>query len=40
MSTAIKLDKIDRAILDVLQIKADSSIGEISEQVGLTHTPC
>lgn len=40
MSTAIKLDKIDRAILDVLQTKADSSVGEISEQVGLTHTPC
>ena len=33
-------DKTDIAILNVLQAKADSSVADISEKVGLSHTPC
>lgn len=34
------LDQIDRKILDILQRNADFPIGDISEKVGLTQTPC
>lgn len=36
----ISLDKIDRAILSVLQHKADIPVAELAEKVGLTVTPC
>ena len=36
----MQFDQIDRAILNALQLKADSTVAEISEQVGLSHTPC
>lgn len=34
------LDKIDKAILDVLQANATASLQEISERVHLSATPC
>lgn len=34
------MDKIDKAILEVLQVDASASLQEISEQVGLSATPC
>ncbi|WP_218354484.1 Lrp/AsnC family transcriptional regulator [Alteromonas lipotrueiana] len=36
----ISIDKIDRAILGLLQTNADLSVTEVAEQVGLTTTPC
>jgi Lrp/AsnC family transcriptional regulator len=35
-----KLDKVDRAILDILQADALASLQDISAQVGLSSTPC
>lgn len=37
---ADNLDKIDLSILRILQENADLNINEISERVGLSHTPC
>ena len=34
------MDKIDKAILEVLQVNASASLQEISEQVSLSATPC
>ncbi len=36
----MKLDETDLRILRLLQEKADLPIAELSEQVGLSHTPC
>lgn len=36
----MKLDKFDREILRVLQRDATVSMAELSQQVGLSHTPC
>ena len=36
----ISIDKIDRAILSLVQTNADLSATEIAQQVGLTTTPC
>lgn len=36
----MKLDKFDREILRVLQKDATVSMAELSQQVGLSHTPC
>lgn len=36
----MKLDKFDREILRVLQRNATVSMAELSQQVGLSHTPC
>ena len=36
----MKLDEIDRNILRILQRNAGVKIGEIADQVGLSHTPC
>lgn len=36
----IKIDKFDREILRVLQRDATVSMAELSQQVGLSHTPC
>lgn len=40
MDQEIKLDKFDRAILRALQRNARASLQEISEEVGLTTSPC
>ncbi len=40
MDQQIKLDKFDRAILRALQRNARASLQEISEEVGLTTSPC
>ena len=40
MEQQIKLDKYDRAILRALQRNARASLQEISEEVGLTTSPC
>ncbi|WP_343635103.1 Lrp/AsnC family transcriptional regulator [Roseateles sp.] len=40
MEQQIKLDKFDRAILRALQRNARASLQEISEEVGLTTSPC
>jgi Lrp/AsnC family transcriptional regulator len=37
---AMKMDDIDRKILDLLQRDATLSIAEIGERVGLSQTPC
>ena len=34
------MDKIDRKILQVLQVNARASLQEIGQAVGLSHTPC
>lgn len=34
------LDRIDRRILDELQDRADVSMQELGDRVGLSHTPC
>ncbi|WP_412727734.1 Lrp/AsnC family transcriptional regulator [Alteromonas sp. D210916BOD_24] len=34
------MDKIDRAILSVLQQNAETPVAELAEKVGLTVTPC
>lgn len=34
------MDKIDKAILELLQVNASASLQEISEQVSLSATPC
>ena len=36
----MKLDKFDREILRVLQKDATVSMAELSQRVGLSHTPC
>ena len=36
----MKLDDIDRNILRILQRDAGINIGDIADQVGLSHTPC
>lgn len=36
----MKLDKFDREILRVLQQDATVSMAELSQKVGLSHTPC
>ena len=36
----MKLDKFDREILRVLQQNATISMADLSQQVGLSHTPC
>ena len=38
--TFMKLDKFDREILRVLQQDATVSMADLSQQVGLSHTPC
>ncbi|MBB3283867.1 transcriptional regulator, AsnC family [Mitsuaria sp. PDC51] len=40
MDQQIKLDKFDRAILRALQRNARASLQEVSEEVGLTTSPC
>ncbi len=40
MEQQIKLDKFDRAILRALQRNARASLQEVSEEVGLTTSPC
>ncbi len=40
MPEKIRLDRIDRRILDALQHDASRSVAEISELVGLSPTPC
>ncbi|HEY1398823.1 Lrp/AsnC family transcriptional regulator [Roseateles chitinivorans] len=40
MDQEIKLDKFDRAILRALQRNARASLQEVSEEVGLTTSPC
>ncbi len=40
MEQEIKLDKFDRAILRALQRNARASLQEISDEVGLTTSPC
>ena len=34
------MDKLDKAILSLLQQSSDISVNDIAEQVGLTATPC
>ena len=36
----VKLDKFDREILRVLQKDATISMADLSQKVGLSHTPC
>lgn len=36
----MKIDEIDRKILRLLQEDASMNIGEVADQVGLSHTPC
>ena len=36
----MKLDKFDREILRVMQKDATISMADLSQKVGLTHTPC
>jgi len=36
----LKLDRIDRRILEILQHDARINIADLAEQVGLTQTPC
>ena len=36
----MKLDKFDREILRVMQRDATVSMADLSQQVGLSHTPC
>ncbi|WP_343629361.1 Lrp/AsnC family transcriptional regulator [Roseateles sp.] len=40
MEQEIKLDKFDRAILRALQRNARASLQEVSDEVGLTTSPC
>ncbi|WP_431259968.1 Lrp/AsnC family transcriptional regulator [Roseateles chitinivorans] len=40
MDQEIKLDKFDRAILRALQRNARASLQEVSDEVGLTTSPC
>jgi Lrp/AsnC family leucine-responsive transcriptional regulator len=40
MDQQIKLDKFDRALLRALQRNARASLQELSEEVGLTTSPC
>ncbi len=40
METESSIDKIDKAILALLQTNASASLQEISEQVNLSATPC
>lgn len=40
MKKNILLDKIDKAILAILQRDAEASVATIAEHVGLTSTPC
>jgi len=40
MDQQIKLDKFDRAVLRALQRNARASLQEVSEEVGLTTSPC
>lgn len=35
-----RLDRTDRRILHELQVKADISMQELGERVGISHTPC
>lgn len=37
---SIKIDKYDRAILDILQKNCTLAVGEIAEKVGLSNTAC
>ena len=36
----MKLDKFDREILRVMQKDATVSMADLSQRVGLSHTPC
>lgn len=40
MEQEVKLDKFDRALLRALQRNARASLQELSEEVGLTTSPC
>lgn len=40
MREQIKLDKFDLRILRELQGRADISVAELGERIGLSHTPC
>ncbi len=40
MREQIKLDKFDLRILRELQLRADLSVAELGERIGLSHTPC
>lgn len=40
VSGVFVLDRIDRKILAALQERADISLGDLSERVGLSQTPC
>lgn len=40
MNDSLKLDEFDRHILKALQRKADYSMADLGEKVGLSHTPC
>jgi Lrp/AsnC family transcriptional regulator len=38
--TKLKLDAIDRKLLDILQADATVQVAELAERVGLSQTPC
>ncbi len=40
MREQTKLDKFDLRILRELQLRADLSVAELGERIGLSHTPC
>ncbi|MCC5869468.1 MAG: Lrp/AsnC family transcriptional regulator [Gammaproteobacteria bacterium] len=40
MRQQIKLDKFDLRILRELQLRADLSVADLGERIGLSHTPC
>jgi len=40
MRKQIKLDKFDLRILRELQLRADLSVADLGERIGLSHTPC
>jgi Lrp/AsnC family transcriptional regulator len=40
MKKHIKLDEFDLRILRELQVRADLSVAELGERIGLSHTPC
>ena len=40
MERAVKMDRVDRRILALLQQDATLSMSELSERVGLSQTPC
>lgn len=40
MTELSRLDNIDRSILRILQNRADASVRDIADEVGLSQTPC